>query len=544
MSAATISVQSETPWGALEDLTEVDFGTINVNSTISSEEYRLYLTDVNVSDISVSSNSSKFTAVIDDEAKTDYDGNQYYTIVYQAITANENDSIFGTVTLTSGDASYEVSCSALVKNLNASTLADFKALTNSLNYQDEAYYTGDAVVQWVWNSNFVWVADSTGGVLLEGRFDNEEVQPGIHLKFSATKGTLRGTCNFWGVTSVTINHEDDAVGNYSLPTPKLIESALTEDNYGEYVHIKNVTLDSTYTVHPLFPRDDNMDPLWMFFKDEAGNTYVVETPCWNPYAGGIDDAWKNEELEIIGGVVGSSTDNGDPQPFIYPRVIRPMLPEEPLENGVYTMTAKSYIYEENEEWDVNVEQDEENPYIYKLTNFVKHQDQANELPIYAELSDKCDSLRILTGQQILEYGDMNAGDTYLATAPSFDRTGNTPSQEPSPKGTLINCSIDSNTGTVTILPIFDYCVYVYGWKDPESDYYDYRWSHYGIWYAGATMVFDQDKTDGIEETNIAENNQAKEVARYNIGGMRISGSTKGINIIKMSDGTTKKIIVK
>ncbi len=35
-----------------------------------------------------------------------------------------------------------------------------------------------------------------------------------------------------------------------------------------------------------------------------------------------------------------------------------------------------------------------------------------------------------------------------------------------------------------------------------------------------------------------------EVARYTVNGIRISQSQKGINIIKMSDGTVKKGIIK
>ena len=35
-----------------------------------------------------------------------------------------------------------------------------------------------------------------------------------------------------------------------------------------------------------------------------------------------------------------------------------------------------------------------------------------------------------------------------------------------------------------------------------------------------------------------------EIARYNMQGQRIATPVKGINIIKMSDGTTKKVFVK
>lgn len=35
----------------------------------------------------------------------------------------------------------------------------------------------------------------------------------------------------------------------------------------------------------------------------------------------------------------------------------------------------------------------------------------------------------------------------------------------------------------------------------------------------------------------------KEVARYSVNGIRLSAPVKGINIVRMSDGTVKKVIV-
>ena len=39
-------------------------------------------------------------------------------------------------------------------------------------------------------------------------------------------------------------------------------------------------------------------------------------------------------------------------------------------------------------------------------------------------------------------------------------------------------------------------------------------------------------------------NGASEVARYNVNGVRLDKAQKGLNIVKYSDGTTKKVIVK
>lgn len=50
-------------------------------------------------------------------------------------------------------------------------------------------------------------------------------------------------------------------------------------------------------------------------------------------------------------------------------------------------------------------------------------------------------------------------------------------------------------------------------------------------------------TSGIENANAGGNN-LKVTGIYNIGGQKIAGKQKGINIIRMEDGTTKKVLVK
>ena len=49
---------------------------------------------------------------------------------------------------------------------------------------------------------------------------------------------------------------------------------------------------------------------------------------------------------------------------------------------------------------------------------------------------------------------------------------------------------------------------------------------------------------GIENVEVSSHEPAIEVARYNINGHRISSPQRGINIIRMSDGTTRKVVVK
>ncbi len=56
-------------------------------------------------------------------------------------------------------------------------------------------------------------------------------------------------------------------------------------------------------------------------------------------------------------------------------------------------------------------------------------------------------------------------------------------------------------------------------------------------------VYGYDPTTGIANTEISTSD-AKEAARFNISGMRIGKGQKGIAIIKMNDGTVKKVLVK
>ena len=59
--------------------------------------------------------------------------------------------------------------------------------------------------------------------------------------------------------------------------------------------------------------------------------------------------------------------------------------------------------------------------------------------------------------------------------------------------------------------------------------------------AGKAKVAAYDPT-GVE--NVKNNAEATVVARYTVDGVRVSAPVKGLNIVKMSDGTTRKVMVK
>lgn len=44
--------------------------------------------------------------------------------------------------------------------------------------------------------------------------------------------------------------------------------------------------------------------------------------------------------------------------------------------------------------------------------------------------------------------------------------------------------------------------------------------------------------------SVTASDAAKEVSRYGINGQLLNGTTKGVNIVKYSDGTTKRVMMK
>lgn len=69
----------------------------------------------------------------------------------------------------------------------------------------------------------------------------------------------------------------------------------------------------------------------------------------------------------------------------------------------------------------------------------------------------------------------------------------------------------------------------------------------GETFYGEEQIFqtgdDPTSIEGIE-AEPSEQKPVTIVARYNMNGQQISAPQKGINILRMSDGTTKKVLVK
>ena len=72
---------------------------------------------------------------------------------------------------------------------------------------------------------------------------------------------------------------------------------------------------------------------------------------------------------------------------------------------------------------------------------------------------------------------------------------------------------------------------------PAGTYDDYRSSEIG-YYFGNIVEFD---ATGIDK--VTTSTDVKEVSRYSVNGQRLSAPAKGLNIVKYSDGSVKKVSV-
>ena len=71
---------------------------------------------------------------------------------------------------------------------------------------------------------------------------------------------------------------------------------------------------------------------------------------------------------------------------------------------------------------------------------------------------------------------------------------------------------------------------------PKGTYDDYWLSEFGYF----ENIVEFDPTD---INNVITSNDAKELSRYSLNGQRLSAPTKGLNIVKYSDGSVKKVAV-
>lgn len=117
------------------------------------------------------------------------------------------------------------------------------------------------------------------------------------------------------------------------------------------------------------------------------------------------------------------------------------------------------------------------------------------------------------------------------------------------KGDIVKTLVDkvetgAKTTSYTFTNLADYGFDTYGYS--VTSYFEYEGK--STTSAPSNMVVvnlvtgDSHVSTGVEET-VAEGD-VREVARYSLNGCKLAAPQKGINIIRMSDGTTRKVLVK
>ena len=71
---------------------------------------------------------------------------------------------------------------------------------------------------------------------------------------------------------------------------------------------------------------------------------------------------------------------------------------------------------------------------------------------------------------------------------------------------------------------------------PQGTYQDYWLTNWGVF----ENIVEYNAT-GVD--NVTTSTDVKEVARYSLKGQRLSAPTGGLNIVKYSDGSVKKVVV-
>ena len=72
---------------------------------------------------------------------------------------------------------------------------------------------------------------------------------------------------------------------------------------------------------------------------------------------------------------------------------------------------------------------------------------------------------------------------------------------------------------------------------PKGTYDDYWLSDFGNYFENIVEF----EATGIDKTTTSTD--IEEVSRYSVNGQRLVGPTKGLNIVKYSDGSVKKVAV-
>ena len=193
-------------------------------------------------------------------------------------------------------------------------------------------------------------------------------------------------------------------------------------------------------------------------------------------------------------------------------------------NGRY-VSLNLAVYDETTEW--YTEQ-----YIGRLDL------ESGELEIYrADGQGEIEANSEMTATQVSDNGTV-IGYTSMGWGPMSQRNaiiwqkGKTPTKLATLLPDITEIAAYDNVGMNTAIDITPDGRYIAGFAMDEK-------------YAYNGYVIDiGSEAAGVKAVKVADGEAAVEVARYGINGTRLAAPVKGVNIVKMSDGTVKKVIVK
>lgn len=193
-------------------------------------------------------------------------------------------------------------------------------------------------------------------------------------------------------------------------------------------------------------------------------------------------------------------------------------------NGRY-VSLNLAVYEETTEW--YTEQ-----YIGRLDL------ESGELETYrADGQGEIEANSEMTATQVSDNGTV-IGYTSMGWGPMSQRNaiiwqkGKTPTKLATLLPDITKIAAYDNVGMNTAIDITPDGRYIAGFAMDEN-------------YAYNGYVIDiGSEAAGVKAVKVADGEAAVEVARYGINGTRLAAPVKGVNIVKMSDGTVKKVIVK
>ena len=85
---------------------------------------------------------------------------------------------------------------------------------------------------------------------------------------------------------------------------------------------------------------------------------------------------------------------------------------------------------------------------------------------------------------------------------------------------------------------------IWGWCSGDGENYSWRKFNSGKRNLSIQVLVEGDFPEGSSVESVTASDNAVEVARYNAAGQLINGKQKGLNIVQLSNGTTRKVMVR